>query len=117
MRAWLLTNTMYGTWLPGDARGSITSVRDFRADEQPSQTRIEHDLPGTPWEDPLPGLFRAAQQQMKGPPIIFDLEKAELVLEQFQETSHYRKWDLRAVSIMINHFHLVVQVSDDPSPR
>ena len=27
MRAWLLTNTTYGTWLPGDPRGSPLQLR------------------------------------------------------------------------------------------
>ena len=76
MRAWLMTNTFYGTWLPGDKRGSVTSVRDKREDDAACEVRFEHDMPGTPWEDEKPGLFRAAQAQMKGPPIYFDLENA-----------------------------------------
>ena len=53
---------------------------------------------------------------MKGPPIYLDLDKAEILLAQFQETAGHRGWTLRAVSIMRNHFHMVVQVSDDPKP-
>ncbi len=33
MTTWLLTSTTYGTWLPGDPRGSVTSVLDFRPEE------------------------------------------------------------------------------------
>ena len=51
MRAWLLSNTTYGTWLPGDRRGSVTSVRDLRPGDEPSPFRFEHDLPGEPYED------------------------------------------------------------------
>src|SRR5205823_8464374 len=54
---------------------------------------------------------------MKGPPIYLDLEKAEAILAQFEETATYRRWALRAVAIMANHFHLVVQAADDPEPR
>jgi REP element-mobilizing transposase RayT len=117
MRAWLLTNTTYGSWLPGDPRGSVTSVRDQRPEDQPSPFRFEHDLPGQPWEDEIPGLYRSALTKMAGPPIYLDLEKAELLLAQFQETATYRHWTLRAVSLMVNHFHLVVVVDGDPSPR
>lgn len=117
MRAWLLTNTTYGTWLPGDPRGSVTSVRDSRPDEKPGDVRLEHDLPGEPWEDPLPGLQRSAREALKGPSIYLDLEKAETLLAQFQETAACRGWTLRAVAIMANHFHFVVQVPDDPSPQ
>ncbi len=116
MRYWLLTNTTYGTWLPGDQRGSVTSVRDRRPDDPLTHVRFEHDVPGTPWEDPIPQLENAARQAMKGPPIYFSLKQAEAAFEQFQETATYRGWKLHAVAIMANHFHLVVEVPGDPSP-
>jgi REP element-mobilizing transposase RayT len=116
MRAWLLSNTTYGTWLPGDPRGSVTSVRDRRPGDEPTPFRLEHDIPGEPWEDPIPGLHRSALEHMKGPPIFLDLEKAEILLPQFHETASYRRWSLRAVAIMVNHYHIVVQVPDDPKP-
>src|SRR5437764_1698593 len=117
MRAWLFTNTTYGTWLPGDPRGSVTSVRDQRLGDAPRVARFEHDLPGEPWEDPIPGLYRSACERMKGPPIWFEIAHAELVLAQFRETASYRDRTLRAVAVMANHFHLVVQVPDDPDPH
>ena len=117
MRAWLLTNTTYGSWLPGDAKGSVTSVRDRRLNDPPSAVRIEHDIPGEPCEEAIPELQRSAESQMSGPPIYLDNEKAEVVLRQFQETATYRGWMLRAVAIMYNHFHIVVQVTGDPHPR
>src|SRR4051812_2019407 len=105
MRHWLLTNTTYGTWLPGDRRGSVTSVRDLRVEDGPTPFRFEHDLPGEPYEDEVPGLCRSATEQMSAPPIYLDMEKAEAVLGQFRETADYRSWALRAVAIMANHFH------------
>jgi REP element-mobilizing transposase RayT len=117
MRTWLLSNTTYGTWLPGDRRGSVTSVRDLRPEDEPTPLRFEHDIPGEPWEDEVPGLYRSALERMNGPPIYLDLEKAEALLAQFQETAGFRGWTLRAVAIMANHFHLVVEVPDDPAPR
>jgi REP element-mobilizing transposase RayT len=117
MRFWLLTNTTYGTWLPGDRRGSVTSVRDFRSDDAPSSVRFEHDRPGEAWEQSLPGLYRSAREAMKGRPIYLDLAQAGIVLAQFQETAGYRKWTLHAVAIMANHFHVVIEVPGDPDPR
>src|SRR5260221_10643298 len=110
MHSWLLSNTMYGTWLPGSSRGSVTSVRDLRPGEEPTPFRFEHDMPGEPWEDAIPGLERSARELMNGPPIYLNLEQAEAVLAQFQETASYRGWALRAVAIMANHFQVVVQV-------
>ena len=48
MRARPLTNTTYETWLPGDPRGSVTSVRDVRPGDERNAFRFEHDLPGEP---------------------------------------------------------------------
>jgi hypothetical protein len=117
MRSWLLSNTTYGSWLPGEARGSVTSVRDLRPDDTLTPFRFEHDMPGEPWEGPIPGLHRSAQELMRGPPCYLSREQAEVVLAQFQETAKYRNWTLRAVAIMNNHFHIVVQVPGDPEPR
>jgi REP element-mobilizing transposase RayT len=117
MRAWLLTNTTYGSHLPGDVRGSVTSVRDLRPNDVLTTVRIEHDIPGEQCEEAMPGLHYAACAQMKGPAIYFDLEKANVVLAQFRETATFRGWVLRAVAIMPDHFHIVMQVHDDPDPR
>lgn len=116
MRFWLFTNTTYGTWLPGDRRGSVTSVRDFRPGELREPTRVEHDRPGDAWETHLPGLRRSAQALMKGPPIYLSRLQAEAVLAQFQETVSYRQWLLHAVSLMANHFHIVIELPGDPNP-
>src|SRR4051812_30673419 len=116
MRHWLLSNTMYGTWLPGGPRGSVTSVRDRRPDDGASPFRFEHDMPGERWEDEIPGLQRSALELMKGPPIHLDLEKALILLPQFRETAQFRGWTIHAVAIMYNHFHMVVAVPDDPNP-
>ena len=117
MRTWLLSNTAYGTWLPGDSRGSVTSVRDRRPTDPVTPFRFEHDMPGEPWEPPAPGLEAFAYQKMNGSPICFEQDQAVHVLGQFQETALYRGWNLLAVSIMYNHFHIVVEVPKDPDPR
>ena len=116
MRSWLLSNTFYGTWLPGDRRGSVTSVRDARPDEAPGDFRFEHDMPGDAYEEEMAGLHRAAEAQRKGPPVYLDMEKAQIVFAQFRETAAFRVRVLRAVSVMANHCHLVVQTADDPDP-
>ncbi len=113
MYGWLLTNTTYGTWLPGDPRGSVTSVRDQRACDTPHSHRFEHDLFGEPWEDSLPGLYRSAAERMSGPPILLSAAQAATILNQFQETAEIRGWILHAVAIMQNHFHLIVQHTGD----
>ncbi|MBM3993888.1 MAG: hypothetical protein FJ303_07020 [Planctomycetes bacterium] len=108
MTTWLLTSTFYGQGLPGDKRGSVTNVRDRRPDDPEKPCRLEHALRGHEFDQGMPGLERAAQAQLKGPPVALDLEQAEQLLDQFQETARDRGWDLLAASIMHNHIHLVV---------
>ncbi len=110
-RYWFLTWTTYGTWLPGDDRGSVTSVREG------SGPRIEHDQPGTRYEQPIPGLAESARAKLKCKPIYLDRAKAEKLLAQFQETARYRQWELCGVAIMANHIHVVVGVPGDPDPE
>ena len=115
-RSWLLTSTFYGNWLPGDPRGFVSRVRDRRPEDEDCVVRIEHDVPGTPYDEDLPGLWQAALQQMKGPRILVTGEQAEVLLTQFQETAAYRGWNLLAVAVMANHIHIVVTVTGDPDP-
>src|SRR5437762_13625554 len=91
-RYWLLTNTCYGNWLPGDARGFVGHVWDHRPEESAEDRRIVHDLPGTPYDEAMPGLEVAARQRMRGSPIHLTLAHAEVVLAQFQETARFLKW-------------------------
>jgi hypothetical protein len=106
---WLVTSTFYGQWLPGDERGSVTNVRDQRAGVVQSKVRHEHSHPGEAYDCVMPGLHRAAVEQLKGPPVAVNLAQAEALLGQFLETAAYRGWILHAVSIMVNHIHLVVE--------
>ncbi len=116
MRHWLLTTTTYGTWLPGDPRGSVTSVRERRVSEPITTSRREHDEVGTLWEESLPGLFASAVASLKCEPVFLAKAHADLLLSQFRETAAHRGWQLLAVAIMATHFHIVVRVEGDPGP-
>ncbi len=115
-RFWLLTNTCYGSWLPGDERGFIGRVLDHRPDDVDDDRRVVHNLPGIPYDEGIPGLVAASQSQLRGPPVCLDILHAVQLFAQFKETADFRGWLLRAVSIMFNHFHIVVGVPGDPSP-
>ncbi len=109
-RHWLLTWTTYATWLPGDERGFVSTVRDGPG------ARVRHNVAGTPFDADLPGLKRSAQDQMRGPPVYLIGDQAPPLLAQFQETAAHRGWLLLAVAIMSNHVHIVVGVPGDPNP-
>ena len=115
-RYWLLTNTCYGNWLPGDARGFVGRVWEHRPPDPEEAVRVSHAIPGTPYDEDMPKLELAAREQMKGPPIHLTAPQAEAALAQFQETAEFRGWELRAVAIMFNHWHIVVGVRGDPKP-
>jgi REP element-mobilizing transposase RayT len=110
-RYWLLTWTSYGSWLPGDPRGNVTSVKDGPG------PRHRNNTPGTPTDGDMPGLRGWAEQHMKGPPVHLDMAQAEQVLAQFHETVAHRQWLLIAVSIMRTHIHVEVGVPGDPDPE
>jgi len=112
-----MTSSFYGTWLQGDRRGLVGRVRDIRPDDPASTVRIEHDIPGTPYDEDLPGLERASSELMRGSPIYIDADHAEILLSQFCETAAFRDWQLLAVAVMANHVHLVVRtpLTADPT--
>ena len=109
-RFWLLTWSTYGTRLPGDKRGFVSSVREQ------FDNHVIHNIPGTPVDEDLSALTRYAKRIMKGDPILLKLSQAEALLEQFTTTAQIRVWTLFAVGIMANHVHLVVGVPGDPPP-
>ncbi len=108
-RHWLLTWTTYGTWLPGDARGLVTSVR--AADEP----RHRHNTPGTPYDPGMSGL-RASAAKLVAPAVYLTAEQAVVVVAQFRETAAHRGWLLLAAAVMRNHAHVLVGVPGDPEP-
>lgn len=114
---YLLTNTTYGTWLPGDPRGSVTAVRDRRPGDPVTRARLRHNKPGQACEPEIIGLRRSAVAQLKTEPVWLTQEKARAVLRQFRETAAYRHWELLALAIMSNHFHMVLSAAAGENPR
>jgi len=107
VRHWLLTSTTYGTWLPGDARGFVSTVRDGDG------PRVRRNVPDTPYDRDAPGLRESARHLLTGEPVLLTPEQAAVVLEQFRETARHRGWVLHAAAVMANHFHAVVTAPED----
>jgi len=108
-RAWLLTWTTYGSWLPGDDRGFVSNAWNG------SETWRKRNRPGTPYDCDLPIQERRARQSLVGDPVRLTQPQAEKLLPQLLETASCRRWHLLAVAIMANHCHVVVGVPGDPS--
>jgi REP element-mobilizing transposase RayT len=110
-RCWFLTWTTYGSWLPGDERGFVGFNREFGG------ARQSKHLPSGPVEKPNEALKSFSQAIMRGEAIRLNLQQAEVLFGQFQETASYRNWTLLAVAIMANHIHCVLGVMGDPKPE
>lgn len=110
-RFWLLTWTTYGSWLPGDARGFVSEVRDEEGD------RVLHNEPGTPCDADLPSLERFAASRMTEVGVFLNQAQAEAVALQLRETARHRGWRLLALAVMANHIHVLVGVPGDPDPE
>ena len=82
-RYWLLTTTTYGTWLPGDDRGSVTRVREH------SGPRELHNQADSPIDGAMPGLQRSAADKMHGRPVRLTEENAVALLAQWRETAGF----------------------------
>ena len=110
-RFWLLTWTTYGTWLPGDRRGSVANVPDKDGN------RHRHNRVGTPYAQSQPRLIKHVEQTLTQEAVWLTVVHAQAVVDQVQETSRIRQWKLCAAAVMSNHVHVVLGVPGDPDPE
>lgn len=111
LRYWLLTWTTYGSWLPGDDRGFVSTVR-----ESPHDKWQRQNSRGTSYSRSMPGLRAASQSRLQGEPIFLRDDQALTISRQFHETAAYRGWQIVSFAIMRNHIHLIVSSPGDPQP-
>jgi len=109
-RHWLLTWTTYGSWMPGDERGSTSVTHSIEG------AREFHNRVGTFPAAPNDAIQHYADSVRKHPVVILDRTMARLIDELFRETAAFRGWNIRILAIMATHIHVVVQVNGDPRP-
>ena len=97
--AYLITFRTYGTWLPGDDRGSVD--REHRN-----------------WSEPLAAADVArrnmAYSRLAAPPVTLTKEQRHLVSGEIQRQCDHRSWLVHAINVRTEHLHLVVRA---PQPR
>ena len=98
--AYLLTWTTYGSWLHGDARGSVDA---------------EHNVKGHPTLDRDDFLHAAVSQRMSSDAVVFGEREREIVADVIGAHCEHRGWRLHAVNARTNHVHVVVTCDVDPS--
>jgi len=102
--AYLITFRTYGTWLPGDARGST----DRRATSH-----------GSPQEPPNPSLEQASRRRLVCPPVFLCSPRRAAVEAAIRQHCAHRGWQLLAVHVRTEHVHVVVAtgVTPDVAPE
>jgi REP element-mobilizing transposase RayT len=97
--AYFITFTTYGTWLHGQATGSVDD---------------EHNKVGSPFVEPNPNRRMANQEKMTQEPYQLDAARRKLVCDAIVEECQFRGWTLHALHIRSNHVHLVVTSEREP---
>ena len=97
--AYFITFHTYGTWLPGDPRGSVA---------------IQHNLAGSLRAGPYqPRLMKSARSLKHAPVVLGEPERA-VVVRTIQEVCQHRRWILRAAHVRTNHVHAVIGAEMTP---
>jgi hypothetical protein len=94
--AYLITFRCYGTWLHGDARGSIDR---------------NHNRSGTPVIPLNEAWERSAHSRMSGRPVTLSERQRAEVSGAINETASHRGWVLLQVNVRSNHLHAVVSAA------
>jgi REP element-mobilizing transposase RayT len=99
--AYLITIRTYGTWLPGDERGSIDRYHN---------TYQGRRMP------PNPILKKQCREKLKSEPLILDLPMRTAVEDAIEGVCKKRGWVLHTINVRTNHAHTVVSIGAvDPS--
>ena len=99
--AYLITFRCYGTWLHGDARGSMDR---------------QHNRYGTPRIAPNPKLEAAEAQRLNHAAITLDPTQRQLVEKAIRDVCIHRRYFLQAINVRTNDVHCVVSAACEPEP-
>ena len=98
-----ITWTCYGTWLPGDERGHVSTTYDPKLGYLPRQ-----NSPGTDCATGDPVTFARAQVLQKQSSVWLTPAQAYCVAETLVTAASPRGWLIPRAAIMHNHVHVVV---------
>ncbi|MBA4064709.1 MAG: hypothetical protein C0501_13540 [Isosphaera sp.] len=97
--AYFITFSTYGTWLHGDAPGSVDRG---------------HNRFGTPWVEPDADRRADAHHRMSQEPYRLDAGRRAVVRDAVVDECRFRGWPLLAAHVRSNHVHLVVTADREP---
>ena len=91
----LLTFRTYGTWLHGDARGSIDRF---------------HNQYGAPYLGTSEVRQTHDRRLLKGEPLLLGIRQRQSVEAALREVCEHRHWVLHALNARTNHVHVVLTI-------
>ena len=95
---YLITWTTYGTWLPGEAKGSfIDDRRDGPNRYGPNRHLRQH-----------------AVAQLTQQPVVLEDHARAIVDRAIREHAEHRAWPVLALNVRTNHVHLVTTANRHP---
>src|SRR5262249_20266165 len=97
--AYLITWSCYGTWLHGEAKGSVARRPNGFGDAY---------LPAGPSRN------NAERRSMDQPCYQLDEARRKIVLATISDQARYRGWTLLAVHVRSTHVHVVLQAELPP---
>lgn len=100
VQACFISFRCYGTWLHGDARGSVD--------------RAGHNVWGTPLMPADPRRCARERKALRQSLILLDEGARTLVDQAIRQVCSHRHWILHALNVQDDHVHLVVTASEEP---
>jgi REP element-mobilizing transposase RayT len=97
--AYLITFRTYGTWLHGDARGSIDR---------------HNNTYGAPKYSAEPHWNRISADRLQREPVTLNAFRRTCVDKAIRETCEKRDWRLIALNVRTNHVHVVAAIGNKP---
>ncbi|MBK9314857.1 MAG: transposase [Acidobacteria bacterium] len=97
--AYFITFRCFGTWLPGDDRGSVDR---------------ENNQYNTPYLPPNRNRYQFSMARLSQSPVILNDRQRALVESTIREVCDYRGWRLYAINVRTNHVHVVVTADNTP---
>ena len=98
-RAYFLTFRTYGTWLPGDPRGTVNRLRRGRG---------ESLVPGSI------SLALRARSLLRRPAVVMTRRQRPIVHNAMVECCAWYGWELHALNVRSNHVHALVTADVPP---
>jgi REP element-mobilizing transposase RayT len=98
--AYLITFRTYGTWLHGEARGSVD--------------RRNYNRYGTPSMPPNTRILIDERNELKTRLVVLNTLQRAVVESSIRRTCEVKKYDLHAVNVRTNHVHAVITFSGKP---